>query len=60
MSAFLWGYRSRARSPASGDGCVVAPDCATRCPTCLVHLRRAAYGTLRVRAVSGYFLKGAA
>ena len=38
----------------------VAPDCATMCPICLVNLRKAANGTLRVRDISEYLREGAA
>jgi hypothetical protein len=38
----------------------VAPDCATMCPICLVSLRKAADGTLRVRDISEYLREGAA
>ena len=38
----------------------VAPDCVTMCPLCLVNLRKAANGTLRVRDISEYLHEGAA
>ena len=38
----------------------VAPDCVTMCPICLVNLRKAANGTLRVRDISEYLHEGAA
>jgi hypothetical protein len=38
----------------------VAPDCVTMCPICLVNLRKAADGTLRVRDISEYLREGAA
>ncbi len=38
----------------------VAPDCVTMCPICLVNLRKAANGTLRVRDISEYLSEGAA
>ncbi len=38
----------------------IAPDCATMCPICLVNLREAANGTLRVRDISQYLREGAA
>ena len=38
----------------------VTPDCATMCPICLVNLRKAANGTLRVRDISEYLREGAA
>jgi Fe-S oxidoreductase len=34
----------------------VAPDCVTMCPICLVNLRKAANGTLRLRDISEYLL----
>jgi Fe-S oxidoreductase len=37
----------------------VAPDCVTMCPICLVNLRKAADGTLRVRDISEYLREGA-
>jgi Fe-S oxidoreductase len=36
----------------------VAPDCVTMCPICLVNLRKAADGTLRVRDISEYLGRG--
>jgi Fe-S oxidoreductase len=38
----------------------VAPDCVTMCPICLVNLRKAANGTLRVRDISESLCEGAA
>jgi Fe-S oxidoreductase len=38
----------------------VATDCVTMCPICLVNLRKAADGTLRVRDISEYLHEGAA
>ena len=38
----------------------VAPDCVTMCPICLVNLRKAANGTLRLRDISEYLCEGAA
>jgi len=32
----------------------VAPDCVTMCPICLVNLRKAAHGTMRIRDISEY------
>jgi Fe-S oxidoreductase len=32
----------------------VAPDCVTMCPICLINLRKAAGGTIRVRDISDY------
>jgi Fe-S oxidoreductase len=34
----------------------VAPDCVTMCPICLVNLRKAANGTLRIRDISEYLV----
>lgn len=35
----------------------VAPDCVTACPICLVNLRKAANGDLRVRDISEYLIQ---
>ncbi len=35
----------------------VAPDCVTMCPICLVNLRKAANGTLRIRDISEYLVE---
>jgi Fe-S oxidoreductase len=37
----------------------VAPDCVTMCPICLINLRKAAGGTMRVRDISDYLAQAA-
>ncbi len=38
----------------------VAPDCVTMCPICLVNLRKAANGTMRLRDISDHLLEAVA
>ena len=38
----------------------VAPDCVTMCPICLVNLRKAADGTMRLRDISDHLLEAVA
>jgi Fe-S oxidoreductase len=38
----------------------VAPDCVAMCPICLVNLRKAANGTMRVRDISEYLIEAVA
>jgi Fe-S oxidoreductase len=37
----------------------IAPDCVTMCPICLINLRKAADGTMRVRDISDYLAEAA-
>ena len=41
----------RGRRQADGQLRAVAPDCVTMCPICLINLRKAAGGTVRVRDI---------
>ena len=49
----------RGRRQAGRQLRAVAPDCVTMCPICLINLRKAAGGTMRVRDISDYVAQAA-